>query len=392
MNLINFSKETVSDQHWKILTDFREMDHSKLKPILTNMFSNIQHLLGTDFKFEVSINTYTSDYLSERATHYDNVICSLKYLEHSQDIKFFYPKLLKGNYFIMGGSLYIPLLFLERSPIDILRSDNKNEKIFVNLMPTFNLTFNFEKNELVFRKKTAKLSSFIRAIFEDNIGYYDNLVQKEVITPCEFGSVQEAKEHSLKMMGFHNLDYFTNNDIKLAEFFNKYLLLDYFKGMFDDFFSIQSIEKIVDKAVKCHVDKLEVDMSSLKNRRLVMNEYLINPIYEMYIRLLYSSIEKKENQAFMPTINQNVVITSGFRALMHAGNFFNNGLPYTNPMINKISQDIYIITDGRLPKSWTSNHPSALGRVCPISVSAQNMGSNIVGTNNMRVNYYGRIE
>ena len=94
----------------------------------------------------------------------------------------------------------------------------------------------------------------------------------------------------------------------------------------------------------------------------------------------------------MPTLNSMVLITSGFRGEMHAGNFFNNGLPYISPMINKISQDISIIKEGMLPKSWTSNHPSALGKICPISVSAQNMGSNIVATNNARVNYYGRFE
>ena len=392
MNLINFKKKVTSDQTWKTLVDFREMDHSKLKPILANMFKNIQDLLGPDFKYDIKMVTQTSDYLAEKATHYEHVSCGLKFLEQSQDIKFLYPKLLKGNYFVMAGSLYIPLVFLERAPIDVLRSEQKKEKIFVNIMPTFNLTFSFETNEIIFRKKTAKLASFIRVIFEDNVLYYKHLVESKVIPECEFKTFQEAKDHILKMMGFHNIEYFNTNNIKVAEFFNKYLLLDYFKGMFDDFFGIKSIEKIIEQAVKYHVENLEIDMSSLKNRRLVMNEYLINPIYEMYLRLLYSSIEKKENQAFMPTINQNVVITSGFRGLMHAGNFFNNGLPYTNPTINKISQDIYIITDGRLPKSWTCNHPSALGRICPISVSAQKMGSNIVGTNNLRVNYYGRIE
>ena len=180
--------------------------------------------------------------------------------------------------------------------------------------------------------------------------------------------------------------------MSLQELFDDYLLLDYFRGMFLDFFGVDNIHDIVKYVIKYHVDDVDINMSDLRNRRIVMNEYLINPIYEMYLRLLYGAIDKNERQAFLPTMNSRVLITSGFRGLMHAGQYFNISLPYASPVINKVSQDIYIINDGRIPKSWTANHPSGFGKLCPISVSAQKMGSNLVFTNDTRINYYGKVE
>ena len=76
---------------------------------------------------------------------------------------------------------------------------------------------------------------------------------------------------------------------------------------------------------------------------------------------------------------------------MHNGMLFNSSLPFTAPLVHKISQDIIIIKNG-VPRNWTSNHDSALGIICPISVSAQNMGSNLVFTQDTHINKYGKIK
>ena len=291
----------------------------------------------------------------------------------------------------MYGVLYIPLLFLERAPIDIFQSA-KTKKVTLNLLPTFIFNFDFDKKQVTLKKRTFSLGTFMRVLFEED-DYYESLISKNIISKCEVKTFDEAKASVFKTMGFYSTEFFeTNPDITVAQLFDKYLILDYFKGMFKDYYGVDNIKDIVKKVVDLQESEESMEMASLENRRIVMNEYLTKAIYEWYIRLLYSSIDKRENQAFIPTMNQNVIISSGFRENLHAGNFFNNGLPYTLPMINKISQDISIIKKGMLPKSWTSNHPSALGKICPISVSAQNMGSNLVATSNARVNYYGRFE
>lgn len=391
MNLIKFSPKTVSDDIWKIVPDFRKSDHNKVYPILQNMLNNIQKLLPTNFKASLSSEDNISSYLGEQASYYEKIKVVMEADKHEQKLELFYPKLMKGNYFIMNGSLYVPILFLERSPIDVLKDAKKGNKIFVNLLPTFNLTFNFDKNEVLFRKKTVELNVFMKALFSDDVEYYKSLIDSKVIEDTIILDA-DINDHVFKMMGFHETDFFTKNNLSVSTFFDNYILLDYFKGMFLDFFGVNTIKDIIKLVIKYHVDSIQINMSDLRNRRIVMNEYLINPIYEMYLRLLYGAIDKNEKQAFLPTMNSRVLITSGFRGLMHAGQYFNTSLPYTSPVINKVSQDIYIINDGRIPKSWTANHPSGLGKLCPISVSAQKMGSNLVFTNDTRINYYGRIE
>ncbi len=234
------------------------------------------------------------------------------------------------------------------------------------------------------------MTKFLKVLFNNN-ALYKELVKNEVIEECLYLD-HEREAHVYKMMGFHEPDFFASNNLKLDTFFDDYILLDYFRGMFKDYFGVDNIKDIVKLVVQYHTSDININMSDLQNRRIVMNEYLINPIYEMYLRLLYGAIDKNEKQAFLPTANSRVLITSGFRGLMHAGQYFNTSLPYTSPVINKVSQDIYIINDGRIPKSWTANHPSGFGKLCPISVSAQKMGSNLIFTNDTRINYYGRVE
>jgi len=389
MNLIKFEPKTVSNDKWKIVKDFRQMDHDKVYDILRNMMSNIKKILPDNFKSEIKSEDSSSDYLGDSGSYYEKLIIKMEADNHEQKLELLYPKLLQGNYFIMNGSLYVPILFLERSPIDVLKNEKKGNKIFINLLPTFNLTFNFQKNEVLFRRKTVELNTFMKTLFDEE--YYQQLVDNDIISPCEMKE-NDRIEHVYKMMGFHETDFFINKNLELHTFFDEYIILDYFRGMFKDYFGVDNIRDIVKLVIKHHVDDAVIDMSDLNNRRIVMNEYLINPIYEMYLRLLYGAIDKNEKQAFLPTMNSRVLITSGFRGLMHAGQYFNISLPYTNPVINKVSQDIYIINDSRIPKSWTANHPSGFGKLCPISVSAQKMGSNLIFTNDTRLNYYGRVE
>ncbi len=266
-------------------------------------------------------------------------------------------------------------------------------KIFINILPTFNISINIEKDEIVIKRKSMAFGSFIRGILLDEPESYKKLVSENKISVCEISDDKDLKIEMIKLLGLHSDEYFnTNGSLSISDFFNKYLILDYFKGMFLDSFGVETIGEILKKVINMYHDDVDIDMSNLKNRRIVCNEYLIQPIYEMYIRLLFGAVDKSEKQAFLPTMNARVLLTTGFQKLMHGGTYFNTSLPYISPIVNKISQDIYIINDGRIPKSWTANNPSGIGKLCPISVSAAGMGSNLVFTTDTRINYYGRIE
>ena len=391
MNLINFEPKTQSNDEWKTVNDFREMDHAKTYSIINNMLDNITKILPDQFKGKLTVEDDISNYLGEKGTYYENLKINMSVENYEQEINLKYPSLLKGNYFVMNGSMYIPILFLERAPIDVLPDLKKGNKYFINLLPTFNITINVQKNEIMIRNKMMELSGFIKGLYIDEPEYYETLVTDGVFPPTELEHAN-IKNEMIKLLGFHGNDYFHNNNLSIADFFNKYLILDYFRGMFNDSFGIEKIEDIVKLIMKYYINNVEINMSDIKNRRVIMNEYLINPVYEMYLRLLFGAIDKNEKQAFLPTMNSRTILTTGFQKLLHGGVYFNTSLPYTNPIINKISQDIYIISDGRIPKSWSANHPNGIGKLCPISVSAQQMGKNLIFTNDTRINYYGRVE
>ena len=134
-----------------------------------------------------------------------------------------------------------------------------------------------------------------------------------------------------------------------------------------------------------------IDMANINNRRIIHIEYLIKPLFELYLRLLYGIIDKK-NQSFLTTMNSKVIMTTGFTQNLHRGNLYDISIPFAAPLIHKVSQDINIINSGRLPKSWQRNDESAFGIICPITVSAQNTASNIVLTTETMINQYGKIK
>ena len=139
------------------------------------------------------------------------------------------------------------------------------------------------------------------------------------------------------------------------------------------------------------MNEIEIKMSDIRNRRIVMTEYLIHPLFEWYNKFLYNFVDSEFKEYVIPSLNGNVIISEGFRERMHGEQLFNITLPYITPIVHKISQAIVIIS-GKVPKKWTSNHPSAMGVLCPISVSAQDMGQNLVATLSTEINFYGRIK
>jgi hypothetical protein len=402
MNTLSFGQMIESSDDWKIVRDFRGVDHAAVMPIIENMMKNIKKMIPDEFNYKLSKESALSPYLGNFADYYDNIIIEmvLNDVEAKKPLKILYPKLIDGNYFVMNGSMYVPTLFLERRPVDIVSGKKAiDKKILINLLPTYHLRIMFGKNEISLRNKTMGLNMFLYILFyldEDNKNgdqeskdYYQYLVQENIIEHVDV-TKKQANEHILKFLGFHEEGFYKG--LKLSEFFDKYILLDHFKGMFKYMFDTDNFKDLIKHIVKLHQEDVTFDMSDINNRRIVMTEYMMNPIYELYLRLLYNVMDKKEKQAVIPTVNHRVVLTSGFGALMHRGQYYNISNPYTVPMINKISQDIYIINEGRIPKSWSANHASGFGKICPVSVSAQKMGTNLVFTNSVRINKFGVIE
>ena len=403
MNLINTALKTVTDEEWFTIPDFRKYDHNKILGILDDMFKRLSNTFDIQYKIEYIDKIEDSNvYLSEYASYYSHIRITLTINGEKKVIPIVYPQLVHDNFFIMNGSFYIPLMFLERSPIDRINlvdeeSDENTGKILLNILPSFNLTFDFENSRVLYKgRKVIENDAFFSLMFnrEEDEEYRKYLIEKGIMTKFISTFTEEEFHKVIKAFDLKSLNILKNDEqISLADFFDDYLILDYFREMFDRIYGVSDIRSLLKIIVSYYIDNTYIDMSDLRNRRIVINEYLINPIFEFYLRFLRNIADKKEtaNKAFIPSMNKMVIITSGFRGMMHSGSYYNISLPYVVPLLYKVSQKIYIIGE-KVPRSWTANHPSAYGKICPISVSAQNMGENLVFTSNVRLDKYGLIE
>lgn len=370
------------------IKNFRKHDFAKIEPILQNMYDNIK-AIDPEFKFDISLENQSSPYLEDGATYYKKLVINQEYTDQSNTLSTLIPRLMSDNFFIMNGSYYVPLLFLEKAPIDrILNHEAKKNKIFINMNAVYNFTFDFQKKMVQFRSKLISMDVFFRVLFAKDKDFLLELMDLEIITKTTY-TKEEYKKFVKSFLDFYKWEHF--NDIDLLDWMDNYLLLDYYRQIFVDYYGINNFGDIIKKVVELYVLDEPIDMATLSNRRIVLTEYLIRPLFEIYVRLLYGIVDKK-SQNFLPTINEFAVITTGFNGLLHRGQLYDISNPYPLPLINKVSQDIQIIKQGRLPKSWQRNDESGFGVLCPISVSPQAMGTNLVFTSSARINALGRLK
>jgi hypothetical protein len=388
MNLINYSLPEEESKDWLLIKDFRKHDFEKIKTLTDNMYNNIK-LIEPEFNFNIKLEHQTSPYLEDNANYYNRLTIVQKYLDQENTLSVLIPRLMYDNFFILNGSSYVPLLFLEKAPIDRILNDEVNKnKIFININAVYNFTFDFQRKMVQFRSKLISLDIFLRIMFQHDKDYLVELMDLDLISKTTYAK-DEYKKFVKNFLDFYKWEHF--NDIDIVGWMDKYFLLDYYRSLFMDYYNIDNLNDIIKMVINLYVNDVDIDMASLSNRRVVLTEYLIKPLFEIYVRLLYGIVDKK-TQNFLPTINEYAVLTTGFNGLLHRGQLYDISNPYPLPLINKVSQDIQIIKNGRLPKSWQRNDKSGFGVICPISVSPQNMGTNLIFTSNTQINKLGRLQ
>jgi hypothetical protein len=398
MNLVSFSKYDVKRKEDELLVkEFRKFDLGKLEVILIDLFSKI-HELNPDYNFTLTKEDVQPGYINKDNSFMDNYIITQRYKEFDNKIEVFVPKLIKDNFFILNNMVYVPLLFLEKAPIDRLNvDDGKSDKIFANINPVYNFTFDFDEKFIQFKNKKIDMLLFLKIFFNKDEEYLEFLAENKLIhkktgtDPFRF--TKEELKKMVDFFGFHKTDFFYEifeKEGTLTKFFDKFLMLEYYRDVFDNYYGVRTLPDIFKKIIDMYLNKTPIDMADPDNRRVVLLEYLVRPVFEIYVRLLYGAVDKA-NQNFLASMNKNSIMTKGFNKNLHRGNLYDLSLPYPSSLIHKVSQDISIITDGRLPKSWTENHPKTFGKICPISVSADKTALNLVLTSTTKLNLFGKI-
>lgn len=378
---------------WYLLRDFRKYDYEKLKLITMNILNNLK-LARSEFNFTFNIKNADSIYHGGFSHKLDKYVIQLQIGKYLNKIELEVPKLVNDNCFILNGSLYVPILFLERAPIDRVGSKaEKKNKILLNIL-TQPITFDWNAKKVKFNKKVdLDISVFFKSLFYDES--YKEFLEEFYLT---FGKPrtgnrelthEECKIKTLESLGIVGHDRFKT--MQVDEFFDNFILLDYIKEIFFNYYGYHDIKNIVRVVYQFYKEDRIIDMSDIRNRRIVMMEYLMQPVFEWYNKIIYNFIDSSYKEFLIPNLKENSIISEGFRERMHGEQLFNITLPYIAPIVHKISQKIIIIKD-KVPKKWTSNHPSAMGILCPISVSAQDMGQNLVATLETELNFYGKIK
>jgi hypothetical protein len=390
MNLVNVKTPEEVVGNWLPIKDFRRADFDKIRPLLENIYDNIKKI-DDRFNFELTFENQSSPYLEDSATHYQKIQIKQSFEDQSNTISVLVPRLMHDNFFTLNGSQYVPLLFLEKAPIDrILNEEANKNKMFINMNAVYNFTFDFQKKTIQFRSKIITLDIFFKIMFKNDHEYLVELMDLGLIEGTAY-TKEEYKKFVKNFLDFYKWEYFLDNDIDIAEWMDEFFLLDYYRDIFEDYYGVRKLNDIIKKVVSLYILNEDIDMATLSNRRVVLVEYLIRPLFEIYVRLLYGIVDKK-SQNFFPTINEFAVLTTGFSKMLHRGQLYDISNPYPLPLINKVSQDIQIIKNARLPKSWQRNDKSGYMTLCPISVSPQNMGVNLIFTNSARLNKFGRIK
>jgi len=389
MNLIQTEAPYQNQKEgFYFLHQWRNIDHSKIEKFVREMFGKIEKL-DPEFHAEIEKKSNISTYLGDFITYMDDYIIVQKYKENEKKFNFFVPKIVYNNFYLLNNALYVPISMLEKSPIDrVTDEEGKKNKIYANLNPIYNFTFDFISGFVFFKNKKIEIDIFLRILYKDNEKILEDLQQNGLINiKDEIYSKDELKKFS-KFLGFHKETIF--EEMSPKDFIDNFLILDYYHELFEDFYGLKGIEEVVWKIVELFLTGKNIDMANIKNRRIVHVEYLLKPLFESYLRLLYGIIDRK-SQNFLISMNPKVILTTGFTQLLHGGNLYDISLPYPSPLINKVSQDISIIKEGRLPKSWQRNDKSAFGVLCPITISASKPAANVVFTTDTQVNKFGRI-
>lgn len=390
MNLIRIQPiNNESPAGYNFIHDFRAKEYDRISDYLDSIKSGLERAIPNfsfDFKFDrFNIANYYQDIKEHQIALY-KITQSFK--THERDFKIIIPRLIENNYFLLNGSYYIPVLMLERAPIDVNHKSDI-ETMFFQLDPLDSINFIWNK-----KKKSIKVAVKQHELSLDHFGSFLTEDCKAFLIENGFINPDKLVNDDAALVSFFNFDnkYFQETGQPFYEWFNEFFIMPYYKELFIEYFGTSSVKDIISNNLMLWItDQLHIDLVDLKNRRLVFMEYLMIPFLEIYKRTLYKYVKNYNvDQNIISTVNEKTIITN-FNSTFRNKHLYDLAIPFGNSYIAKASQYIRIIKEN-VPLSWRVLHNSQFGIFDPVSVSAQDMGSNVVFTVRTLVNRFGRIK
>lgn len=394
-NLANEQTETKKETF--SIAEFRKYDYERFEETLHQMWENLAKL-HPEFSYEIKKQKLVSAYSGFGRDHQIQFVIWHKFKNVESELRLNLPELVYDSYFILSNSYYIPTMVLERLPID---KNIRKQATFVSLnnKHVFAIAKSKKSRKSKFntyivttsRNKMVSLDYFAAAIFVDRPEYLEELKERKLIK--KIYNYNKVIKDVIRAIGFFNSEYFKTKML-LPDFINNYYALPYHRELWKRIYGVDTFEDLFFLAIKATQDvNLEYfDLSDLRNRRLVLTEYLISPVYDTYYRILNTLTDKEgAKQIILPAMNANVIITTGFRNLLHGKQIYDISSPWAIPLMYKVSQKISIVQK-EIPRSWSQLHVTHYGIVDPINISPSDFGSVITFTSEARVDKYGMFE
>jgi hypothetical protein len=409
MNFVYKEKDVLKKGEFKLI-DFRKEDYKNIMVILKQIFEISKRMNPDNFEYSIKHVEKIKPYLNINNSHIDNIEINMKYGENSKKIILKYPVLVDGNFFQFFDSKYLPILMLEKKPIDILNLPDKNKHlVHIHLNPSLYFVITKVPKEDKYTiysnlyKETIPLENIAKVFFSDEqLEYlYQNgvLEENEVVTQekqlsvnignlLNFSNSYLSKPHSMML----------RENLSLSEFLKEVFILPYYREFFMSEYGADDIGDLMMIGIKKILSDEDSDLSNLNNRYISFSTRMLKTVFDLHTRLV-DTMTKHENEK-LPNINTDSLIVSGFKVSMGGKMMIgNNGLPHLFPWADKISQSITQSSSGnskdpmsgKIPKSWTNLDSTQFGLIDPLNVSPKNMGTTIKGTSNMILDKFGRI-
>ena len=370
------------------LIEFRKVDYAKIDKHLQELWAQLKEF-NNEFDYNIDHVELISAYSGIGQNFESQYIIQQRYREQANELKINIPKLVYDAYFVLGNSYYIPTFVLERLPID--KNHNK-QRVFISLTNNITIALFYNKKLKQYMVSTPKnkkitLDLFASVVLADRPDRLELLKERKIIR--KIYKYNSAIKEVSKAFGFYNYEFF-KVEARFNDFLNYFYTLPYHRRLFKRIYNTELFEDIVWEAIKLLTnDDEKIDLSDLRNRRLVMSEYLLSPVFDLYYRMLNLLVDRtKTSQMVLPSMNQAVVLTTGFRGLLHAKQLYDISSPYSVTLMTKISQKISIVSEN-IPRAWTQLHDSHYRVIDPIAVSAANMGAVIAATRLATVDEHG---
>jgi len=387
MNLLKKPKKNISnyEEGFLCIEDFRLYQYQLIEYFIEIMIryvsSKNNNFLTFDKITKNEVFTYNGIRQSELDLYTVDIINNVTN-ENKTYFKFYMPRLIENNFYLLNGHIYVPLLYLLDKPVSI----KEKSVILTSLFSSITM---YIKNKIaIFSGHNIPLEIFVGLfLYNDNSpnankirnAFSFNVIsEKDIIN--YFNTTLSIKSTTIKEI----IEYIENF------FFDEYTKYLYQSCYFEEENTLDfGLKEIIEFSLIRFIDKKNFSFINLNNKRLMFIELLLSPLFQ---KITTAAIQAKKGfKNDVLSINPLAIIKNfqksqdskksgikkdvgGFHGLSGKMSYDIVNL-YSSIMIHKCS---FIKPGMSQPPSTVNDiHKTYFEKICPITVSSIDVGETV---------------